>query len=130
MRSQPALLMTTVVLMAHASIAAAQNSPQDYPQWRGRNRDGSASAFSEPKSWPDKLTRRWKVIVGEGYSTPLMVGKIVFSFTRRDREEMLMALNAMNGKIVWRTSYPAPYTPGSPAAAHGAGPKATPLFYN
>jgi outer membrane protein assembly factor BamB len=30
---------------------------------------------------------------------------------------------------LWQTSYPAPYTPGSPAAAHGAGPKATPLFH-
>jgi outer membrane protein assembly factor BamB len=29
----------------------------------------------------------------------------------------------------WRSGYPAPYSPGQPAAAHGAGPKATPLFH-
>ena len=39
------------------TTAVAQNAPQDYPQWRGKNRDGAASAFSEPKSWPEKLTR-------------------------------------------------------------------------
>jgi hypothetical protein len=28
----------------------AQSEPLDYPQWRGRTRDGSASGFVEPKS--------------------------------------------------------------------------------
>ena len=41
-----------------------------------------------------------------------------------------MALNATSGKIVWQTPYPAPYTVANPAAAHGACPKATPLFHN
>src|SRR5262245_21917518 len=112
------------------TTSVAQSSPQDYPQWRGRNRDGAASAFSEPKSWPEKLTRRWKVEVGEGYATPIVVGKTVYYFTRRDGAEVMMALNAATGKIVWRTSYPAPYKPADAAAAHGAGPKATPLFHN
>jgi outer membrane protein assembly factor BamB len=42
----------------------------------------------------------------------------------------MMALNAATGKIMWRTSYPAPYMAADAAAAHGAGPKATPLFHN
>lgn len=112
------------------TVAVAQSSLQNYPQWRGRERDGAASGFSEPKSWPKNLTRRWKVPVGEGYATPIVVGKTVYSFTRRGGDEVMMALNATTGKTVWQTSYSAPYTPGSPAAAHGAGPKATPLFYN
>jgi hypothetical protein len=41
-----------------------------------------------------------------------------------------MALNATTGKIVWQTPYRAPYTVANPAAAHGACPKATPLFRN
>ena len=59
-----------------ASIALCQNLPTDYPQWRGKARDGSASAFSKPKSWPEKLTRRWKIEVGEGYATPIVVGAV------------------------------------------------------
>jgi outer membrane protein assembly factor BamB len=31
---------------------------------------------------------------------------------------------------MWQTSYPAPYKVADAAAAHGAGPKATPLFHN
>lgn len=58
-----------------------------------------------------------------------MVGKTVYAFTRDNDDEVLTAINATSGRVVWKTNYPAPYTPGSPAAAHGAGPKATPLFY-
>ena len=130
MRSQPSLLIAIAVLIGSASSAIGQSSPEDYPQWRGRNRDGSASAFTEPKSWPETLTRKWTVDVGEGYATPIVVGNTVYSFTRRGRDEVMAALDANTGKELWHTSYEAPYTPGRPAAAHGAGPKATPVFHD
>ena len=109
---------------------ALGNSPQDYPQWRGRNRDGSASAFTEPKSWPEKLTRRWKVDVGSGYATPIVIGSTVYAFTRRSGDEVMLALDAATGKILWQTAYPAPYKMEAATSAHGEGPKATPLFHN
>jgi len=118
------------VLSGSAATAVAQSSPQDYPQWRGQNRDGSASAFAEPKVWPEELTRRWKVEVGEGYASPLVVGGAVYSFTRRNGNEVMMALNAADGKIIWQTSYPALYNMTDPTKAHGKGPKATPLYHN
>ncbi len=117
-------------MLACAGAAAAQRAPQDYPQWRGVNRDGSASAFAEPATWPEALTRKWKVEIGEGYATPLVVGDTVYAFTRRNTSEVMTALSAATGKERWRTSYPAPYKPDTPAAAHGVGPKATPLFHN
>ena len=112
------------------AAAAAHSASQDYPQWRGPNRDGAASAFAEPASWPEALTRRWKVEVGEGYATPLVIGDTVYAFSRRSGTEVMTALEAGSGKERWRTSYPAPYRPATPAAAHGVGPKATPLFHN
>jgi len=128
-------LPTLALLLAAAVIgcgrsAAGQSSPQDYPQWRGRNRDGSASAFSEPRVWPEKLTRRWKVAVGEGYATPVVVGGTVYSFTRRNGSEVMTALDTADGHILWQTGYAAPYKMGDPAKAHGPGPKATPLYHN
>jgi outer membrane protein assembly factor BamB len=123
-------ILGVAVLMACAATAAAQSSPRDYPQWRGLNRDGAASAFAEPASWPDALTRRWKIDVGEGYGTPLVVANAVYVFTRRGGTEVMTALDAETGKELWHTSYPAPYAPSTPAAAHGVGPKATPLFHN
>jgi outer membrane protein assembly factor BamB len=118
------------LLMTGVGAVAAHDSAQDYPQWRGLNRDGSASAFVEPASWPDTLTRRWKVAVGAGYATPLVVADAVYVFTRRNGTEVMTALEAETGKERWHTSYPAPYAPDTPAAAHGVGPKATPLFHH
>lgn len=139
MRTKP-LCVTLLILfgllgepLVEECVVAAepfsQNAPLDYPQWRGQQRDGSASEFSEPKSWPDALTRLWKVDVGEGYATPLIVGNTVYVFTRRDGTEGITALDANTGKQRWRTSYSAPFTPSPPTTVHGAGPKATPLFH-
>src|SRR5258706_12805701 len=127
MRSRP-IVSAVLALTAFGAAATAQNSP-DYQQWRGQHRDGAASGFLEPNAWPEILTLRWKVEVGEGYATPLVVGQTVYTFTRREGNEVLSALNASNGAEQWRSSYPAPYSPSQPAAAHGAGPKATPLFH-
>src|SRR5262249_61978295 len=69
------LLMAAAVLIGSAAAASAQDSTQDYPQWRGRNRDGAASGVTEPKTWPEKMKRRWKGEVGGGYAAALVGGK-------------------------------------------------------
>lgn len=112
------LLSTAVVLYA-----------QEYPQWRGPQRDGSASGFVAPVRWPENLVRRWSVEVGEGYSTPIVVGETIYAFSRQQDFEILRALDASTGAERWRSEYSAPFTLSDPIKAHGAGPKATPLFY-
>jgi len=129
LRSPSTIVAVALALAASAIALAAQDAPQNYPQWRGQQRDGAAAGFIEPKSWPEALTRRWKTDVGEGYATPLVIGDIVYVFTRRDGNEGLTALNARTGVEQWRSSYAAPYAPSQPTAAHGAGPKATPVFH-
>jgi outer membrane protein assembly factor BamB len=125
------LFVVAALSLSSAAISFAQSSPQDYPQWRGRTRDGSASSFIEPKTWPEKLTRKWQIEVGEGYATPIVVGKRVYTFTRRGDNEVMMALDAATGEVLWQTGYKSPpLTSGSVASKHGNGPKATPLFCN
>jgi outer membrane protein assembly factor BamB len=123
------MLACSAIVIASTAALLAQSAVLDYPQWRGLNRDGFASAFSEPRAWPDQLTRRWKVEVGEGYATPILSGSVVYVFTRRDGNEGITSLDAATGRERWRSSYAAPYAPSQPAAAHGAGPKATPLLH-
>lgn len=124
------LVLGSVILLGGFTLAEAQSSPQDYTQWRGANRDGSASGFSEPGSWPERLTRKWTVDVGEGYGTPLVVGTRVYTLTRQEGHEVLAARLADTGAMVWQTRYPAPHKIMSGASGHGQGPKSTPLFYN
>jgi outer membrane protein assembly factor BamB len=122
------LLAVMVWTLAAYAVCSAQGNPRDYPQWRGQGRDGSASGFVEPARWPEALTRRWRVEVGEGYASPLVVGNIVYVFSRSDGREVLSALDADTGARLWQSGYPLAYAPSSPTAAHGSGPKATPLF--
>lgn len=109
---------------------AAQTSSFDYPQWRGIHRDGAASNFSAPAKWPAALTKQWTVEVGPGYATPLVIGDRIYVFARRADDEVIICLNARTGDLIWQYGYPAPYVPSSAAAAHGAGPKATPVFHD
>lgn len=118
------------VLAGPAVTLMAQDAPQDYPQWRGHNRDGAASAFSRPESWPDALRLRWRVDVGEGYATPIVVGKTVYAFTRMNGKEGITALVADSGDTMWRTDYPVAYEAYEDSVDHGDGPKATPLFHH
>jgi outer membrane protein assembly factor BamB len=116
------------VVAAAACVRVVAQTSLDYPQWRGPQRDGSAAGFIVPESWPQALTRRWSVEVGEGYATPLVIGDTVYAFSRRADAEGISALDANTGALRWRAEYPAPYTPSAPTTGHGTGPKATPTF--
>ncbi|MDE0103944.1 MAG: PQQ-like beta-propeller repeat protein [Bryobacterales bacterium] len=57
-----------------------------------------------------------------------MVGELVYSFVRREGREVVAAIDAKTGEELWQSGYAVPYMPSDPAAAHGAGPKATPAY--
>ncbi len=101
---------------------------RDWPQWRGPERDGAARSFDAPEQWPDELTQRWKLEVGFGYASPILVEDRIYMFTRQAEEEVLTAHDAGSGDVVWRTSYPAPFEMSSATRSHGPGPKSTPSF--
>ena len=116
------------VSMGLAAALAAPLCAQDWPQWRGPNRDGAVAAFREPQAWPERLERRWQVDVGLGYATPLVVGGRIYQFSRQGEEEVMLALDADSGRTLWRSSYPARFTMVSATARHGPGPKSTPTY--
>lgn len=127
MRMQRRALIV-VVTLALTAVVAGQGPGPDWPQWRGPNRDGAVASFKELASWPERLTQRWKVQVGLGYATPLIVGNRVYMFSRQGENELMSGLDPASGKVLWQTGYPAPFTMNSAAARHGAGPKSTPVF--
>jgi len=118
------------LLMAFPAVNQAQVATGDVTQWRGANRDGVITGFAEPAAWPEQLTQLWKVEVGLGYATPLVVGSRVYIFAREGDDEVMSSLDADSGKVLWRRSYPAPFTMMSAAVSHGAGPKSTPVLSN
>ncbi len=112
-----------ICLAGFLVVAAAQ----DWPQWRGPNRDGIANGFSEPKAWPEKLTLKWKVNVGEGHSSPVVAGGKIYLHTRQGEHEVVSCLRPEAAQVIWQESYAAPYTVNSAAVRHGKGVKSTPV---
>jgi len=126
--------MRAVIAVVLISIAvgtlSAQRPSNDWPQWRGPNRDGSAAAPTDAKAWPEQLTQKWKVDVGLGYATPLVIGNRIYQWARQGEREVMTAIDADTGKVIWQTGHAAPFTMHSAAATHGPGPKSTPVFSN
>jgi len=112
--------MSGVLALAGAISAAAQ----DWPQWRGANRDGRAAGFTAPPKWPEKLAPKWRTIVGTGDATPALVGDKLYVFARQGEDEVTLCLNAADGKEVWRDKYAAQAVTG--AVARHPGPRGSP----
>src|SRR6476660_1252574 len=120
------IVLTSVLMVAGLTgVVKTQNRSADWPQWRGPNRDGAATSFVEPTAWPAKLNRKWKVDVGLGYASPLVIGNRLYMFSRQGDNEVMSALDSESGKVLWRTGYPAPFKMNPAAAPHGEGPKST-----
>ena len=119
-----------IVVMGLTALVGAQRPSLDWTQWRGPNRDGVIPSFAAPAQWPEQLVRRWKVDVGLGYATPIVVGNRIYQFGRRGDNETMTALDAESGRVLWQPGYPAMFTMQSAAVRHGPGPKSTPVFSN
>ena len=124
------VVMTLVLVGSAVMGIEARQAASDVTQWRGANRDGVVTGFTPPASWPEQLTERWKVDVGIGYATPLVVGNRVYVFSRQGNDEVMSAVDASSGKVLWRTGYPAPFEMSSASKSHGPGPKSTPVYFN
>jgi outer membrane protein assembly factor BamB len=105
-------------------ISAGWIFAQDWPQWRGSNRDGKVSGFTAPQKWPNELTQKWKTTVGWGDSTPALVGSKLYVFTRQGEEEVTLCLDASSGKEVWKDKYIAQAVTGPPS--RHPGPRSSP----
>jgi outer membrane protein assembly factor BamB len=106
------------------AISASCALAQDWPQWRGPNRDAKASGFTAPQTWPKELTQKWKVTVGLGDSTPALVGNKLYVFAREGDDEVIRCLDAANGKELWQEKYAAQAVSGPPA--QHSGPRSSP----
>jgi outer membrane protein assembly factor BamB len=77
--------------------------PQDYPTFRGVNRDGHSADKGLARTWPEggpKLD--WKVKgVGGGYASVIAVGSKLYTIGDIGGETKLVCLNPADGKVAW-----------------------------
>lgn len=116
-----------IAILVGSVIFVRSSAAEDWPQWRGPNRDGQISGFQAPATWPKQLHRHWTVEVGIGHASPVVAGDRVFLLSREGDSEVVRCLGLADGKPQWSQSYPAPFQMSPYATSHGKGPKATPL---
>jgi outer membrane protein assembly factor BamB len=118
---------TIRVLAGCALLLSVQAlTAQDWPQWRGPNRDNKVNGFTEPKEWPKTLTQKWKTTVGEGLASPVLVGDKVYVFTQQGKDETILCLDAANGKELWKDKHAAEAITGAAARFPVKGPRSAP----
>ena len=97
----PAIVAIAFVLGGAALLCAA-----DWPQWRGPARDGRGAALPVRAVFPEKLTPAWKVPVGEGHASPVVVGERVFVFAREGESEVVQRPGSRQRQASRRPSLP------------------------
>lgn len=119
---------TVVLVGCVILLSAGRAGAQDWPQWRGPNREAKTMGFTVPETWPKELKEKWKVTVGTGDATPALVADTLYVFSRQGSDEIIRCLDAASGKEVWHDTYAAPCVTG-PAGSH-PGPRSSPAVAN
>ena len=108
---------------ALALLPAAAAAGEDWPQWRGPNRDGISRETGLLQSWPEggpPLAFRADGL-GAGYSTVAVADGRVHTLGMLSGREWVFALDAKTGAKLWSTPHGDAYRDG-----RGDGPRGVP----
>ncbi|MEQ1825284.1 MAG: PQQ-binding-like beta-propeller repeat protein [Pirellula sp.] len=117
-----------LILAVHfAAVFGPLNSVRcdDWPQWRGANRDGLWKEQGIRDDLPNgQLPLSWSVEIGPGYCGPTVAAGRVYVMDRnaddRNQTERVLCFDSSTGKELWKHAYDAPYKVQYPA-----GPRAS-----
>jgi outer membrane protein assembly factor BamB len=131
---QPLLLCAVIVATVwvfHAACTSAA-SADNWPQFRGPNRDGVWSESGVLESFPaDGVKVRWRKPVGPGWSTPVVADGRVFvtdvQLATNPAQERIHCLDATTGESRWSYAYDADYPDFARTVEHASPPTATPI---
>ena len=82
---------------------------EDWPHWRGPNRNdivGESSGWTAD-GWRSSASA-WKQKVGEGSTSPIVVGERLYVMGWREQKDFVSCLDVKTGKEEWSVSYKCP----------------------
>jgi outer membrane protein assembly factor BamB len=117
------------VLLASAltlTLTGVRANADDWPQWRGSDRDGRWNEQGIRDDLPDgQLPLAWSVDIGPGYCGPTVANGRVYLMDRqvtdRNETERILCFDSAKGMLLWQVEYKAPY--GN--VGYAAGPRAS-----
>jgi outer membrane protein assembly factor BamB len=121
---------TVVLLLLLTRVAAVR--AEDWPQWRGPNRNGEWSESGIFETFPPNgLKMSWRAPVGIGFSSPVVADGRVFvtdsELAKPKASERVHAFEAVTGQKLWSHSYDVNYPDGAFDERSLRGPIATPV---
>lgn len=104
----------------------------DWPQWRGPNRDGVCHETGLLETFPaDGLKVRWSAPVGLGFSSPVVAqGRVFVADSLLENptvHERVLCFDEATGKSLWTRSHDANYPEWAFVAGQEPGPNGTPV---
>ena len=70
----PSHKVLSLLVLSMVSLHQASGETSSWTGWLGPGQAARGQGFETPDTWPEELDQHWRVEVGEGYSTPLVVG--------------------------------------------------------
>jgi outer membrane protein assembly factor BamB len=121
--------MTPALSLGLLGLLAVTVRADDWPQWRGPNRDGVWAETGVLGSFPpDGLKVRWRAPVGPGWSSPVVArGRVYLTDSELKKpkaRERVHCFDESTGESLWTFSYDVTYPDW---AFPERGPTATPL---
>jgi outer membrane protein assembly factor BamB len=116
-------VLTALVLLVLCAQEATAQSPAEWPQWRGPNRDGISKETGLLKQWPEAgPPLAWKASgAGRGYSSLSASKGRLYTMGLRGEREFVIAFDFKTGKEVWATPHGSAFRND-----RGDGPRGTP----
>jgi outer membrane protein assembly factor BamB len=94
-----------VVLLGVLATPAAR--ADDWPHWRGPQRNGISAETGWLDRWPAEGPRSaWKASVGTGFSSFAVAAGRAYTLGHADGEDTLYAFDAAAGRVEWKHSWP------------------------
>lgn len=108
-RVVPHVQYWTIFLILPNFLLVKAGSADDWPHWRGLQRDGKTNESSGYRgtTWPPDHSS-WDVNVGAGGSSPIVVGNRVFTLGWIEGADRVSCLDADTGREIWHQSYRCP----------------------
>lgn len=122
-------LFVAALALGFSLVAPSSLRADDWPQWRGPQRDGVWRETGILQSLPSTgLNFRWRVRIGHGYSGPSVSGGRVFvtDYQPAVTAERILCFEEATGKPLWSHSYPCDYE----NMEYGNGPRASPTIHD
>jgi outer membrane protein assembly factor BamB len=112
-----------VLAVAGFCLFAANARAEDWPQWRGPNRDGKSAETGLLKEWPKEgPSLAWGIKgLGGGYSAPAIAAGRIFGMSNRGNDEVVWALSETDGKELWAARLGPAFVQGMPQGKEGTG---------